>query len=196
MVLPCPDLRFFGRDDEEKAVCWSETFGQEPCVIFSVGSNNQWTFEESVVAETSCKVKTFDCTIPHADMPEQLMPRVQFHNLCLWGHRKGRKQGKEFVDYATMVEEAGGVFPKYLKMDIEGFEFESLTAALENLESSNKPAQIAVEIHFQNAYFDMDEEGLLSFSNFMFHHGYVLAHRRDNRYGYMATEVLFVRVSC
>jgi hypothetical protein len=32
-----------------------------------------------------------------------------------------------------MIAAAGGMFPRYLKIDIEGFEFESLTAFLEQV---------------------------------------------------------------
>ncbi len=59
------------------------------------------------------------------------------------------------------------------------------------------PEQIAIEVHYQNAFFDMTDEGLLAFSNFLFRvGGYVIVHRRDQKYGYCATELLLLRVSC
>jgi hypothetical protein len=56
-------MRILGQGDEEKRVCWTPEFEQDDCVVFSLGSNNQWTFEENVVKETKCKIHTFDCTV-------------------------------------------------------------------------------------------------------------------------------------
>ena len=47
--------------DEEKHACGISKLA-EPCVIISVGSNNQWSFEASIVNKTKCTVHTFDCT--------------------------------------------------------------------------------------------------------------------------------------
>lgn len=200
VTRPCHDLREVGEDDEKKAICWNKDFESSSCVIFSVGSNNQWTFEEGVVDTTKCQLKTFDCTVKNPNPPPHVRERVDFFKLCLVG-KKNHGQGEDYVDFAGMVRAASAgkkelVYPKYLKVDIEGFEFESLTHALEQMTPQQMPHQIALEVHFQNSFFDMPEEGLLAFSNFMFYKGYVLAHRRDNRYGYMATEVLYVKVSC
>jgi hypothetical protein len=82
----------------------------------------------------------------------------------------------------------------YLKIDVEGAEFEAL---IPFLQQKNTPKQIALEIHYQAPTFDLDENALLAFGNFMFYEaGYVIAHRSDNPKGYFATEILFVKINC
>merc|ERR1711916_24844 len=85
-TLRCPDMRILGEGDEEKRICWTPSFEKEDCVIFSLGSNNQWTFEENVVKETKCKIHTFDCTVFDPRPPEAVKPRVTFYPLCLADH--------------------------------------------------------------------------------------------------------------
>ena len=35
-----------------------------PCVVYSIGGNNQWQFEQGILDHTPCDVHTFDCTGP------------------------------------------------------------------------------------------------------------------------------------
>lgn len=107
------------------------------------------------------------------------------------------------LDYAGFLKAAGSVAPNYLKIDIEGYEYEALASFLSDCQKTldttgvdTFPEQIALELHYQSAFFDMPDEVLLAFSNFLFRiGGYVVAHRRDNIGAYMCTEVLLVRIS-
>ena len=52
-----------------------------PCTVLSIGSRNEWEFEEEVVRRTPCRVATFDCTIhPSTRPPAAIRPRVTFHH--------------------------------------------------------------------------------------------------------------------
>lgn len=194
VVDPCPQLRLLGEGDEEKRICWNEDVSKEGCVVFSVGSNNQWTFEETVVAKTPCVIHTFDCTVAYPNPPTSVKDRVTFHKLCVGGKDGPRK---DMVTYRGLVEAAGGKGPSYLKFDAEGFEYETFAAFFQDAKSSEMPQQIALEVHFQSAFFDLDEKALLAFSNMLFiKGGYVIVHRRDNVDAYTASELLFAKVSC
>ena len=58
--------------------------GSESCTVVSVGSGNEWSFEEDVHRHfPNCTIDTFDCTTPSARVPPQLAPRVRFHPICL-----------------------------------------------------------------------------------------------------------------
>ena len=35
-----------------------------PCVVYSIGGNNEWQFEQGILDHTPCDVHTFDCTGP------------------------------------------------------------------------------------------------------------------------------------
>ena len=67
---PCLELQTFGakqsrgkiRDTEAKMACGLEG-SNSSCVVVSLGSNGQWTFEEDIFARTGCRVEVFDCTV-------------------------------------------------------------------------------------------------------------------------------------
>lgn len=60
-------------------------------MLYSLGSNNQWKFEEAIVEKTSCRVETFDCTIPETTLPpESIRHRVRFHNYCISDKDEGK----------------------------------------------------------------------------------------------------------
>ncbi len=48
-------------------VCDADVFGDDgdsaSCVVFSIGSNNNFRFEDAVLAETKCTVHTYDCFV-------------------------------------------------------------------------------------------------------------------------------------
>ncbi len=182
-----------GSGDEEKRICWPLDVLKSPgCVVFSIGSNNQWTFEEDVSAKTTCMVHTFDCTVKNPTPPPT---RVAFHPTCV-----GSSCG--LTPLMELVERHG--VPYYLKFDAEGYEFETLATFLYYAyaryhESGGTvdmfPTQIGLEVHYTTPFFDVSQQGLLAFSNMLFHlGGYVIAHRRDNRLGYGGSEFLFVRI--
>jgi hypothetical protein len=36
---------------------------EEECVIYSIGSDDSWGFEEDMAKRTKCRIETFDCTV-------------------------------------------------------------------------------------------------------------------------------------
>lgn len=190
VTYDCP-LKTFGKGDEEKRVCWQKMFMNPECTVFSLGSNNQWTFEEDVLKKTKCKVYTFDCTVKNPNPP----PGVHFYSICVGKISYiDTETGYIFKTIDDILRLVLVAQPTYLKIDIEGCEFETLIPYLRGLAL---PPQIAIEIHYQAPTFDLDETALLAFGNFMFYEaGYVIAHRRDNWMGYFASEFLFVKINC
>ena len=123
---------------------------EEECNIFSVGSNDQWGFEEEVVKELpECVTHTFDCTLK--DNAPRLKPAsdsVRFYPYCIGGdHNVGSKE--RFLPYGDMWKKANITAPpKMLKIDVEGFEFDVIPAMLRNSPPEIWPEQIAIEIHW------------------------------------------------
>ena len=99
---PCSNLQAFGakssrgsiRDTEAKMACGLE--GSRSCVVVSLGSNGQWTFEEDVVARTGCRVEVFDCTVDpqKVTVPTHLSGRVRLHYHCIGPPPAPRGEGK------------------------------------------------------------------------------------------------------
>jgi Methyltransferase domain len=143
--ITCPtSLRFFGNpgDDDGKYLCGVETL-RAPCSIFSLGSHDQWTFEEEMLKLTPCKVYTFDCY----SNPKKLGPNHEYFKFCIGSFDD---MNSLYITYDTAVMMAGGLTPSLLKMDIEGSEFDIIP--FWNRTSKHLPEQLAVEIHNGHIY--------------------------------------------
>ena len=111
---------------------------QDPCVVFSLGSNGDYSFEESILDTTSCTVHTFDCTVNGRNLSE----RHHYHKLCLGSAAKAAvdpnfitlEEAVSFVDKVSL-----------LKIDIEGFEFDAL-ASWKQMDTL-LPEQVTIEVH-------------------------------------------------
>jgi hypothetical protein len=207
----CQHLQRLGRkgSDEERYICsYRKDIAaiKDKCVVFSIGSNNQFEFEESVheAFPSSCTIHTFDCTVALPTPPQEVP--LQFHKVCL-GARKESIDGKAFASLHDMVEMTGGSQPTLLKMDIEGWEWVALVQIMESAEQAWRerqiniyPDQIALEIHINMAPWSlgfMYEEEIMAYFNYLYHkHGYVLAYERPNLACPTCWEILLVRVAC
>lgn len=199
-LAQCPSIVSYGYGDEEKRFCLNkQKLEADPgCVVFSLGSNNQWGFEEAMVSATKCRIHTFDCTV-EGRIPSHVTDRVTFHKLCLGPPSKTTPEAK-FVTFQQMLEIAGVRHVTLLKMDIEGFEFEALQEMLRSVEM---PEQMAIEFHYATpfkAYFhgrDLTPSEMYAFFNDMFFRGgYLVADRRKNDGCPHCEEVLLVKATC
>lgn len=152
-----------GDGDAHKSLCGFDAarqsertraaLGSGACVIYSVGGNNQWEFEEEMLAATACAVHTFDCTIS-AQLPPALAAsgRFSFHPWCIGGDddspaavanskgwmaartrevalragaaaASGGVETPETVSLLSAMARLGHDTVDLLKMDIEGYEY-------------------------------------------------------------------------
>jgi hypothetical protein len=179
------------------------------CHILSIGSNDQWGFEQSVLTQTSCTVHTFDCTLEGGKPKRKpATDRVKFYNYCIASHNKtisGRMYGKFF----ELWNKAGiPSAPKLVKIDVEGFEYDVLTAMIsEHLNNPNQakflPEQIIVELHWATKMSDLPwllrtrgagEISLLVST--LYSAGYMPVYTHYDHGCVPCLEVLFVRVIC
>lgn len=85
-ILPCQSLKKYGDDksqagDTAKMICGADAINQDDCVIYSLGSDNKFDFEEFMLkALDKCKIFTFDCT---SSPPAKPMARLNFDKICL-----------------------------------------------------------------------------------------------------------------
>lgn len=207
----CQHLQRLGQvgSDEERYICsYRNDIAtiKDKCVVFSIGSNNQFEFEESVheAFPSACAIHTFDCTVAVPTPPEQVP--LHFHKVCL-GAKKEIIEGKAFASLHDMVEMTGGSQPTLLKMDIEGWEWVALVQIMESAEKAWRqtqtniyPDQIALEIHINMAPWSlgfMYGEEIMAYFNYLYYkHGYVLAYERPNLACPTCWEILLVRVAC
>jgi hypothetical protein len=209
LLFASQGIETFGHGDEEKRACGLRHLSKDnlvdsQCVIFSVGSANQWDFEEMIFKELpNCKVETFDCTISDKTLPpEPIRSRVRFHPVCI-GDADYLIEGRQYLSWESILKRIGlSSSPTFLKMDIEGYEFPVLTSIVNS--GIHLPLQIAMEIHqvrlehgqWQNSRLPSTLE-LYSWIEMIYKFGgYYLVDRHDNPYCVTCSEVLLAKLDC
>ena len=168
--------------DGPKFMCNVDFTLKDPdCLVYSIGSNGDGSFEEAVLAiSRQCEVHTFDCTL---DMNDPRMQRfvadapskgIHFHDSCLAkpGSRIGNSKTVTLRDAMKYTANQRPI--SHFKIDCEGCEFSSFYDDLGEFDASDPPFdQLMIEIHtpgmgsIQNLFnlFDrLHNLGLLLFS--------------------------------
>ncbi|KAI9105562.1 methyltransferase domain-containing protein [Phlyctochytrium arcticum] len=191
--------------DTGKWICTDKmNFGQDnKCVIFSLGSNNQFDFEQEMHRLfPSCAIHTFDCTGTWSD------PSTTYHKLCIAGKEEVNQKGWQYKRLSTIKKELGVDTVSLLKMDIENYEWAFFIDLLKEPVES-RPMQILVEFHGGMPMDNVPKPWELAPSLFegwdqtwaipmarMFklfdQLGYRIAFQERNRHGQFATEIILL----
>ena len=192
-----------------KFVCGIEVLSRlgAKCIIYSVGSNNDFSFESSMVRQTQCQIHTFDCNVAPR-VPPTLASRVIFHRWCFGAATQnltasGRGARVQFKTWDATLEELGHANVDLLKLDIEGYEWDVFDAMIRS--SAPLPFQIATELHL-TAFWDsarlwwagrrLTAGEVALWARRFFDLGYRVVKRSDNPHWPQATEVTLVRFRC
>ena len=194
-LLPCPSpLQVFGPDGEGgKKLCEAAALlGAPGCVVYSLGSNNQWEFELSILSRfPHCQVFTFDCT---SRPPATPTPGLHFANSCV-GARDEVMDGRQFYRLQSLMERRGHAGVSLLKMDVEGAEMEVFGQLLAVPPPQSLPHEVSFEVHFWHAWaFSMLHVALFEQLHYS---GYRLVHWENNAVGGPScNEFTALRVYC
>lgn len=209
----CCVFSVFGVGDGEKAVCMNApafggaTTAGADCWIASIGSNGDFSFEDSVFRQTACQIHTFDCTGTW-EVPKNLSSRVTLHPICVSDHTNGT-----YLTWDKIVARATngkGTPPAYLKIDVEGWEYSVLPSLAKYPDVA--PQQIAAEVHLvtygqavQNMVggpwgkrpgthlWHVEQSSFVTLMNTMYKGGYRLVSRQDNPYCTHCSEIVLLR---
>lgn len=202
-VVSCTDEVY--TDGEAKFVCGLSRL-QAPCIIYSLGSDGNFAFEEAVSKKTPCEIHTFDCTVSKERLPAMLPARVTYHSICLGSDEEVTSQ---YRSLGSLMREFGHNRVDLLKMDIEGFEFrvvEAMYGSFLKEGGKNLPLQIAFEQHFitgspsqlswsgKNPGLGAGDMAILWID--LTEMGYVLTGRNDNPGCPSCSELSAIRVFC
>jgi|EP00970_Alexandrium_tamarense_P012430 FkbM family methyltransferase len=209
----CANLMYFGKGTaDEKVFCISSDELEEhedkatatvsSCNIYSIGSNDNWGFEEEVQQKLPhCDTHTFDCTLQN-NTPKRKpqSDKVNFYPYCI-----GSNDAQlPYLSYQSLVETTQiNNPPKLLKMDVEGFEFDVLLSVL-STDPSMWPEQIIMEVHWSTRMVDISwmlrtrqaAEIALYFGVLFNRGGYIPVHRTFFPGCGPCMEVLLVRAVC
>jgi len=197
-------------EDASKIACGVEDNQMEaPCVVYSIGGNNRWSFEDDIIKKTPCEVHTFDCTGRESRFDKREHPRSTFHYVCLGSkNKKATKDYGEFWTLEKIQKTLGHNVIDLLKVDIEGYEFpmfESWPTLTHYMSSETAlPMQVLVEVHYQT---HMPELGnrtrqwkfgtdMINLQARFLNMGYAVVVRDDNKACRHCTELTLVRFRC
>ena len=122
-----------------------------PCVVYSFGINNEWSFDDHFV-DYGCQVFAFD---PSINVTLDMPPSIHFYQLGLGAEDtdsdqvSGWKLRTLSSLYDTLKLEHGNVPIDYLKLDVEQAEWGAIGQILRSGMFDNVK-QLGIEIHFMN----------------------------------------------
>ena len=142
--------------------------------MYSVGSNNDFGFEEAVLRDVSaeCEIHTFDHTI--GTRPSNLPAHgdVNFNPWALTGTDQGAKR-KTMAAIKKLGHQGREI--DIFKIDCEGCEWETVKGWFEG---GVRIRQVLVEVHAGTE--DVVPLPAMEFMSFMKEHGYVIFHKEPN----------------
>lgn len=171
------------RKDTSKIACGVNAALQPGCIIYSIGGNNQWEFEQDVLQKTPCEVHTFDCTGPRTRFRVPEHDRLHFHHICIGTteepepvicpprqKRHGFKKCGATKTLLGVQQMLGHSQIDLYKMDIEGYEVPIFQSWPELTSRSNAngqkgeetwalPMQLLVEVHYLTQFEDLWKPG-------------------------------------
>ena len=148
----CPVQEKVGRlQDGGKWVCSKEALLSRPgCVVYSVGSKGDTSFERAILNETACEVFTFDPTLNATEEDAvRRVPNLHFHSIGL-SHRDGEHAfgnvTKPVLTLHAIMNQFKHPWIDVLKVDIEGHEWQVLGEWLKTHEALPF-TQLLIEVH-------------------------------------------------
>jgi len=176
----CQHERRIGRlGDGGKWICDPHRItDQEDCLVYSVGSNNDFSFEQSVLKEIGhhCEIHTFDfgnyaggaAKVGHRLHNGENKTAVNYHQIGL-----GEDNPPQFKSLKTVVNELGhnNRTIDIFKIDCEGCEW---TTAKHWFDADITLRQIQVELH------KSDVVNTPQFFDLMYENNYVISHKESN----------------
>jgi len=156
--------------DGGKWVCDPHHFLKlDSCVVYSVGSNNEFSFEEAVhLFNPKCEIHTFD---PLTSPPDRKPEFVHFHPWRLGSHDSYLEST---FTIQTIMHHLGHTNITILKADCEGCELDSFSIP------SFPPAKGAIQQILVEVHFDGQPEHVHNFFNFLSSRGYAIFSKEPN----------------
>ncbi|KAJ8522215.1 hypothetical protein ONZ45_g1141 [Pleurotus djamor] len=141
--------------DGGKWVCGLSRVATKPdCVVYSVGINYESSFEAELLDNTEfCQVWGYDFSVKSfgPQIPEGQAHRTHFKPFALGGEDKhGEQDDPKMYTLSTLMKQNGHTHIDILKIDIEGWEFDTLTSLIKPYLDNDIPlpfGQLQLEIH-------------------------------------------------
>lgn len=153
-----------GRDfgDGGKFVCGIEAIPSQPdCLVYSVGSNLDTSFEQAVRARTQCEIHTFDPTIDvRALAAVSAQYNFKVHAVGLGEVAKPFAKG-EVKPLSSIMQELGHTNRTLtiLKVDCEECEYAAFKSIFDDCAAGKvRIGQLQIELHIHNSPYKLVQE--------------------------------------
>lgn len=176
------ERRIGGLGDGPKWICDPHRIDKNDCLVYSIGSNNNFEFENSVLKDISenCEIHTFDPTV--GTSPSRKPAAVHFHPWGLANESSGNM--KTMQDIISILGHANRKIDIF-KIDCEHCEWETFPTFVKfpNIR------QIQIELH--------GTKKAEEFFRAMYKNNYVVFHKESNTYGCSGNciEYAFIKLS-
>ena len=149
-----PGLQRLRRDISFIQVCGARLlFRERPCILYSLGSNGDSTFEEGMLQRASCDVHTFDPFIA-PEVKDSMRGRkgINYHDYGIAEVTSNdTESGVQMKDMQDIMSELRHEWVDILKCDIEGSEWGTLLSIYKNGGSGIYATQLLLEVHYPAA---------------------------------------------
>jgi hypothetical protein len=195
----CPhEVKIGGIGDGGKWVCDPHRIDKDNCLVYSIGSHGDFSFEKGIYKEISksCTIHTFDMNDRHMEYygeseGTELLYRplakeagVEFHQTMLG---TGAPNAKRFKEIISDLKHEGKTID-ILKIDCEGCEYGQYLEWFQDFKDSNVIARnILVELHGTEPL-----DTVQDFFAKMLENGYVIYHKEPNLLALECIEMAFI----
>ncbi|KAF9355757.1 hypothetical protein BGX26_006196, partial [Mortierella sp. AD094] len=142
--------------DGGKWICGMNLYEEHPrakCVLYSFGVNHETRFEGEMLERTDCEIFAYDASVT-AMGPEAQGPRAHFKPYFVGKEDKRDEKGKEWRTLRTLMKENGHEWIDILKVDIEGSEYPTFDAIMDDFGDVLPFSQLQIELHVRQDFVD------------------------------------------
>ncbi|KAF9578590.1 hypothetical protein BGW38_005539 [Lunasporangiospora selenospora] len=147
--------------DGGKWICGMSLYEEKPrakCVIYSFGINHETRFEEEMLDRTDCVIYAYDASVNDMGQALQGRKNVYFKPYFV-GAKDEVKDGKTWRTLRTLMKENGHDWIDILKVDIEGSEYPTFNAIMDDFHDVLPFSQLQMELHVR--------QDMVSFPDFL-----------------------------
>lgn len=147
----CPhDIQRVGPlSDGGKWICGMSLYEEKPrakCVIYSFGVNYETRFEGEMLERTDCEIFAYDASVASMG-PEATGPRSTFKPYFIGRTDHVDAEGRTWKTLKTLMQENGHDWIDILKVDIEGSEYQTFDAIMDDFGDVLPFSQLQMELH-------------------------------------------------
>lgn len=156
----------------------------KPCLVYSIGSNNDFSFENSVHKDvhSECEIHTFDFG-DYSEGARQAGGNITYHRQGLANLDRDDGFGTRFRSLDSTIQDLGhqNRVIDIFKIDCESCEYETASSWFEATSQKNVTIrQIQVELHGGNPSSEEQLENIMGFFDLLYQQGYVIFHKEFN----------------